>query len=304
MWKRFDCLYRSRYIIDSNAYIHKRRKGQIRLHLGHGMLMKITPDYHRPDKIGDCDGFLITSPFWADVFAEKIGLDRNCLLPLGYPRNDVFADKTKERNRFGRYLMWLPTYRQHRLHPEQAVGECFPYGMPEVETKEQLLKLDEYLQEQGLHLYFRAHPVQDLSGLKKEKLSHIELADDRFLAENNISLYEMLAGAQGLITDYSSVYYDFLLTERPIGLTIRDSAEYFAHYGCPFDNLKENVQGFYIECYEDVLAFVENVGTGHLDGQENLGRLKERYHSFADGKASERIYRYMEEKSAEYRRIW
>jgi CDP-glycerol glycerophosphotransferase (TagB/SpsB family) len=266
--------------------------------------MKITPGYHQPDKIGVCDGFLVTSPFWVKIFSEKIGLDRKCLLPLGYPRNDIFADKTKEHNRFGRYLMWLPTYRQHRLHPEQAVGENFAYGMPEVETKEQLLKLDKYLQNCKIKLYFRPHPVQDLSGLKKEKLSCIELADDRFLTKNGITVYEMLAGAQGLITDYSSVYYDFLLTERAIGLTIRDSAEYFDYYGCPFEHLSENVKGFYIKNFDDVLTFIKEVKEGNVPESENILEMKKKYHLFADGKASERIYRYMEEKCAEDKRTW
>lgn len=295
MWKRFYVLYRSRYIIDCNAYIHKRRKGQYRLHLGHGMLIKITPDYHRAEKIGECDGFLVTSPFWFSVFSDKIGLPQSCLLPLGYPRNDIFADEEKQTNCLGRYLMWLPTYRQHRMHPEQHLAESFPFGMPEIQTKEQLTALNEILAKNNLVLFFRPHPVQDLSGLKKETLSHIRLADDHFLAQHDLSLYEMLAGAQALITDYSSVYYDFLLTERAIGLTIKDRDSYFEYYGCPFENFKENIQGFYIESYEDVIAFVKEVAAGHVPKQEKIREMKKRYHSYTDGHASERIYRYMKE---------
>lgn len=294
--KRLMVLYRSRYIIDCNAYLHKRRKGQFRLHLGHGMLMKITPDYHCPDKIGECDGYLVTGPFWFSVFAGRIGLPESCLLPLGYPRNDVLTDREKQKNHLGRYLMWMPTYRQHRRHPKQAMPGGFPYGMPEIETEEELWKLQELLAQKDLVLYFRPHPVQDLTGLQREELSRIRIADDEFLERNRITLYEMLAGAQALITDYSSVYYDFLLTERAIGLTIGDREIYYQYYGCPFDDLKENIRGFYIESCEDVYAFVREVAAGNVPEQEELREMKKRYHLYTDGRASERIYQYMKEK--------
>lgn len=302
-WKRFRALYFSCYIIDCNAYIHKRRKGQYRFHLGHGMPIKLTKEYLLPEKIGECDAYLVTAPFWIPIYVNHIGVPEKCLIALGYPRNDILSGTKKPDN--NRYIMWLPTYRQHRRHPEQMERDTsggdghalqiFPYGMPEIESGEQLLTLNILLEEQNVKLYFRPHPVQDLSHFEQEELSHIILADDAFLAKNGISLYQMLAGALGLITDYSSVYYDFLLTERPIGLTIRDRDFYFDYYGCPFSDLKENIKGYYIESFEELLAFVGEVAAGHSPGQEDIRAMKARYHAFTDGGASERVYQYMED---------
>lgn len=308
-WKRFLALYFSRYIVDCNAYIHKRRKGQYRLHLGHGMPIKLTPDYNLPEKVGVCDGYLVTGTFWIPVYAEQLSVPESCLLPLGYPRNDVLAARTEEgaegESPAGNYLMWLPTYRQHKRYPGQmerdmsagARGtlEVFPYGMPEVQTKEQLQTLNQLLKEQNMTLYFRPHPVQDLSHFRQERLSNIILTDDGFLERNHFSLYGMLAHADGLITDYSSVYYDFLLTERPIGLTIGDRVSFFEHYGCPFDKLEENIKGYDIASFEDLLDFVRAVSGGHVPGMEQLLEMKSRYHSYPEGGASARIYRYMKD---------
>lgn len=296
IWKRLYVLYRSRYILDCNAYIHKRRKGQFRVHLGHGMWIKVTPGYHNVEKIGDCDGYLVTSPFFIPLFSEKAGIPAERMIPLGYPRNDVFADGEKKENRLGRYLMWLPTYRQHRRHPENDGTAYFPYGMPEIETKEQLYALNNCLDACGYTLYLRPHPVQDMSGWEKINLSHIRIADDSFLKENGLTLYEMLAASAALITDYSSVYYDFLLTERPIGLTIRDRDSYFDRYGCIFEDLKDNIRGGYIESCEDLMDFIKMTAEGRNDCQEELRVLKKRYHSYTDGRASERIYQYIKEK--------
>lgn len=293
MWKRFRILYRSRYIIDSNSYIYKRRRKQIRLHLGHGMLIKITPEYHNVDKIGELDGYLVTAPFWRDVFVKKIGLPEDVILSLGYPRNDVLTEKRDQITSLGHYVMWMPTYRQHRAHPGEGLADYYPFGMPEVMEKEQLLQLDRQAAELDIRIYFRPHPAQDLSAMQEVRLQNIFLADDRFLEQEGITLYEMLASARALITDYSSVYYDFLLTGRPVGLTFGDSREYFSKYDCPFTDLKENVRGFYIESYEDLLRFLKQV-TVAADGEDPLMKcMRERYHQYTDGGSAERVYEYM-----------
>ncbi len=292
--KRLYALYGCRYILDGNTYLHKRRKNQIRIHLGHGMLIKITREYHTPEKIGECDGYLVTSPFWYDVFAEKIGIERKALLALGYPRNDILV-KNKPENHLGDFILWMPTYRQHRLHPEAGMENRYPYGMPGILEKEQLFELEKILEERNLILYFRPHPVQNLSLFMREKLARIRIADDAFLEKEGLTLYEMLSAAQALITDYSSVYYDFLLTGRQIGLTIEDREEYFRHYGCPFSDFKENIKGQYMETFEDITSFIFQVSKGENPQSAALAGMKDRYHSVQDGTSSEKLYRYLKE---------
>ncbi|MCH5251746.1 MAG: CDP-glycerol glycerophosphotransferase family protein [Lachnospiraceae bacterium] len=293
--KRLLALYRCRYILDGNTYLHKRRKGQVRIHLGHGMLIKITRDYHTKEKIGECDGYLITSPFWYDIFTEKVGIKKEVLLPLGYPRNDVLVKKEAERNHLGDYILWMPTYRQHRLHPEYGMENQYPYGMPEIMNREQLMELEKRLKEKNLVLYFRPHPVQELSLFSREKLEYIRLADDAFLEREGITLYEMLAAANALITDYSSVYYDFLLTGKQIGLTIEDREEYFRYYDCPFTDLKENIKGQFMESSEEVMAFIDQVAEGKNSNKETLMEMRNRYHSVQNGTSAEKLYRYLKE---------
>lgn len=297
MWKRFFVLYRSRYIIDCNTFIHKRRKGQIRLHLGHGVPLKVALDYTNPKKIGACDGYLLTGPYWFDYYVNRIGLPQEILVPLGYPRNDILVKKPDKKKRKTGYIVWMPTYRQHRSLAEWELKNEYPYGMPEVQNQKQLLALEKRLAQKDMLLYFRPHPAQELSLFKTEVLPHIQMADDAFLQAEHISLYELLASADALITDYSSVYYDFLLTEKPIGLTIKDRKEFFAQYDCPFDDFKKNIKGSYIESFEELLTFVEKVAEKEeILPQAVLRTYKERYHAVWDGSSSERIYSYLREK--------
>ena len=68
--RRTYVLNTSKYIIDCNSFIYKRRKGQIRIHLGHGMPVKIDLNYSR--KFGDCDKYLVLSQFWKEIYTEQI----------------------------------------------------------------------------------------------------------------------------------------------------------------------------------------------------------------------------------------
>lgn len=294
LWKRLRILYGSRYIFDSNSYIKKRRKGQVRVHLGHGMLIKVTPDYHNAEEIGELDGYLVTGNFWKEILPKKIGLRPEQLLSLGYPREDVMTMPEKNVVKQKEpYLFWLPTYRQHKKHVEDGLKPRFPYGMPVVETREDLLSLEQKLKKTGLTLYFRPHPVQELTLIKQEPLEHIIIADDDFLHRQGVSLYEWMAGAEAIITDYSSVYYDFLLTARPIGLTMADKEEYFQKYRCAFDDVTDYVKGCYIQSMEELLQFVETVAAGENPWKEELISQRNLFHDRWDGKASERLYEYM-----------
>ena len=72
----------------------------------------------------------------------------------------------------------------------------------------------------------KPHFAQDVSKIKSCNLSNIKFIDDQFFIENNITSYEFIANCDALISDYSSVYYDYLLCDKPIGLVWEDFHEY------------------------------------------------------------------------------
>lgn len=298
--RRAYVLNTSRYIMDCNSFVKKRRKGQVRFHLGHGMPIKIDLEYSR--KFGECDRYMVQSPFWYDIFETQIQVPEEVLCPLGYPRNDVLVHSkeilkwNKEKEKYGKTILWMPTYRQHRAHEDKALENTYPYGMPCVETKEQLQRLEEQLAEHNILLLFRPHPVQDLSVFHKEELPHIRIADDVFLASMECTLYELLAQTDALITDYSSVYFDYLLTDRPIALTIADKEEYFTRFTLAFPDYKEAVKGFYIETFSQLSSFLAEIAEGVDSTREERMTAKEKYHTKDAGNSAKAIVDLLEKE--------
>lgn len=298
--RRTYILNTSKYIIDCNSFVYKRRRRQIRIHLGHGMPVKIDLDYSR--KFGDCDQYLVLSEFWKEIYTKQILVPEQKLCCLGYPRNDVLANPPactawKEAvAAYRRVILWMPTYRQHRRHMEEAMANKYPYGMPCIHGREELEAFHRILCEKNVLILFRPHPVQELSLFRDSGLTHVKIADDSYLDEHQITLYELLAKSGGLITDYSSVYFDYLLTDQPVALTIEDREEYFQHFALAFPDYKAYIKGSYIENIEDLIQFILDTAEGIDTCRQERLRAKEMFHSHVDGRSAERITDMLESK--------
>ena len=75
-------------------------------------------------------------------------------------------------------------------------------------------KFDTYLGKQNLVLIIKFHPLhvdQATDCIKNARLKNIYALEDTKTYEANLDLYEVINAADLLITDYSSIYFDYLL---------------------------------------------------------------------------------------------
>lgn len=291
--KRAFVLNCCRCIIDCNSFIYKRRNKQIRIHLGHGMPIKMDLEYSR--KFGDCDKYMVQSEFWKDIYTKEIHVPEERLCYAGYPRNDVLVNPVPcERwqasvRSYRKIMIWMPTYRQHRLHRENEMQNEYPYGMPSVHDRSEMEKLQEVCKRENVLLLFRPHPVQELSLFENQSFSHIIIADDQYLETYGITLYELLGHTDALITDYSSVYFDYLLTDRPIALTIEDKDFYFQYFTLAFSDYKAFIKGDYVESFEELLKFIRAVSAGTDEYRAARMQAKEMFHNDVSGTSAVKI---------------
>ena len=106
----------------------------------------------------------------------------------------------------------------------------------------------------------------------------------------------MLLECDILLTDYSSVYFDFLLLDRPIIYIPYDLEEYKRERGLLYDfdevtcGDKTLTQKQFIESIKNNL---ENPAKDELKRKE----ITERFHLYNDGKASERLFNFIKNHS-------
>lgn len=313
LWDRIKAkyyLYFSQVQIFSNRVLGKTRPEQICLFLSHGSKTKRTRDtYILGD---DVDYVNVQSHFFDDIITYEYNCTKEKLVYLGYPRCDWLYQSQEaaadcKARLFGRddcgFVVWLPTYRKHARTQAANQMDTHRYdsiGMPLVYSQEQLSQLDGFLAQRNLHLLFKPHPAQDISGLKAADLSHIRILTDDKLAAMGLQLYQVLGASDGLITDYSSVFFDYLLTDKPIATTTDDIAQWKDMTGFAFDlDTFLDKATTRVATLEELENHLENLVAGQDDKAAGRKEIRELTNTYFDGNSAQRVADFVIEKLGE-----
>lgn len=258
------CCFAKLFISENSYFSKPRKKGQYVLHIFHGGALKDVTNYYRVPN--DVDEIITLSPYLLELDAKNNGCRKEILNPLGFPRNDVLLGEKKDFHYlfknydYKKIIYWMPTFRQHK-----NVGlshSCI--SMPIIHDEECARQINKKAKECGILLVVKPHPAQDVSLIKMMRMSNLVFIDDEYLAENGILNYELLGGSDALLTDYSSVYYDYLLTNRPIGLCWEDFDDYNEKEGFILDVNYVMAGGEKIYSSDDLCAFINRI-SGDID---------------------------------------
>ena len=177
----------------------------------------------------------------------------------GYPRNSIFMDREKAeivRKQLGLedkvVYAYMPTWRGTSNHSvnQDAYSK---------EVTKMMSYLDKNLKDNQI-LYVNFHPILKNS-VQLGDYEHIK----SFPAE--VDKYEFLNSVDALITDYSSVFFDFSVTRKPIILYMYDYDQYMSDRGTYFD-IKELpfVKLYKIEELKEWLVSEKILGASYDDG--------------------------------------
>ena len=184
----------------------------------------------------------------------------------------------------------MPTYRNHKT---SKYTNYFKYGVPILDTKEDFFKLNEILKKEQTLLIIKLHPAENIEPIKVMNLSNIKFLDSNVLYENDVTIYHCLKGIDALITDYSSIFYDFLLLNRPIGLAIPDLEEYKKNnklFIKKFDDLGSDCLYNFI----DIKNFILNLSKGIDSNYSKRLYAIKKFHKYTDNNSSSRFVDFFE----------
>lgn len=283
-------------IISCNYFLEKKRKKQHYYFLEHGAAVKNTKGkYSLPKCCLDAD-ILTLSSYLIPYQAENYSCSKKIFKVTGYPRNDTLfgmpldLHKYFVKNTFSKVIYWMPTYRQHK----SADISHSNISLPIIYTKEIAEKINAAARKNNILIVLKPHPAQDVSLIKKMNLSHLVFIDDAFFNKNNISNYELLKSSDALLTDYSSVYYDYLLTDKPIGLCWDDYKEYEKREGFAVDMDTVMAGGEKLYNADDLCSFIDRLARGEDRLQQERLAVKGMIHNYTDNESSERVVDFIE----------
>lgn len=291
-------LKNAKAIIYCNRGIYKINPKSIRFFLNHGILFKKVSDLPMVSK--NVDYTICPSEFFKDIYSEQLHLNKEKILVFGTPRNDMINSYKKENRDFSfvnkkyqKIIFWLPTFRSH--HDEKRVDSSFSYplGIPIIYDEKSLQRIDNYLKKNNTLLLIKMHPAQDMSKVSKIDLDNIKLITDNDLLDNNISLQEYLFYVDAILTDYSGIYYDALLSNRIIGFTIDDFDEYQKGRGFVFSNPIDLMAGMKITNLNELEKFISDLSHNKDDYQDERKRVKKLLFGKIDSNSCERIIKFL-----------
>ncbi|WP_187432923.1 CDP-glycerol glycerophosphotransferase family protein [Natronococcus pandeyae] len=175
------------------------------------------------------DYVTVTSDAMIEPFSSAFRMDPNRILVTGYPRNDVLTESPAESDPG-------PNVEDDDDLRRRCVDETVLLYAPtkhwetdgNVVDQLELAELERQMTEIDAHLLFKPHPAEpfDLDGAERHRLS---------LVPEGTDIYPLLKHVDVLITDYSSIYFDYLLVDNPIVFYPFDLDEYRSHRGFYLD---------------------------------------------------------------------
>lgn len=179
------------------------------------------------------DILLSTSELMTNVaFKNAFRINKNNVIEACYPRNEILSltEKTAKRH-INRYELektkdlsiYLDKYKKIYLYmPTWRDLECyFNYNLFE-ESGFDFLRLNDLMIKKDALFLIKLHPGSSDNFVDLSKYTNIKLVD------KNIDIYPILNKVSTLITDYSSIYYDYLLLNRPTIFFIFDIDNYLS----------------------------------------------------------------------------
>ena len=113
------------------------------------------------------------------------------------------------------------------------------------------------------------------------------------LEENDVRFYTLLNQTDALITDYSSVFFDYLLIDKPIAFTVDDIDSYSDNRGFVFDNPLDYMPGKKLHNAEDFREFVTDCISGKDDYTAERKDINDKVNYYKDNKNCERIINFV-----------
>lgn len=225
---------------------------------------------------------ITSAPMYKPIMAKIFGCTENNVEVLGNPRNDELFKEDRLQDDYIKgnaenLVIWLPTYREYDENFAKTIID-----------KEKLNLLNEFLKTKKCKMIIKLHPLQE-ADVKEQEYSNIEFALQENLNKKNITVYTLLRNADALITDYSSVYFDYLLLDKPIAFTIDDIERYKKERGFVFENPQEYMPGPHIENLEEIKEFISNVAEGIDKYKERRHFVNDKVNYYKDGNSCKRI---------------
>ena len=303
---------KAKYIVENVSFpsYFSKRAGQITINTWHSITVK-TLGFDMPNgrveqthnvlrSFLQTDYIISANSFMTNIFKNSYklqGLYEGTIVEEGHPRNDVLINSDPEYvykkmaargifiNRTKKVILYAPTWRGGSgSEVASNYKECIrSYKGLHNALNEKFSREYQIIVKPHQYVY--------------KQLTQQDKNDMQFVPQH-IDANELLSIVDVLISDYSSIYFDFMLTNRPIVFYIPDLEEYKKERGIYFK--PDELPGPTATNVEGVCRIIENIESEAETYKEIYTRTKDWACHHDDGHASRRIIDMVFGNAAKY----
>ncbi|MFT6286558.1 MAG: CDP-glycerol glycerophosphotransferase [Alcanivorax sp.] len=203
----------------------------------------------------------------------------------GYPRNDMFFRPEQalidyksvlELGQYSRIILYCPTFRD-------GSDQTRPF------SEHFLAVLNTFFADTNQILLVTRHHLDSIQGVS-DQLSHIKMLDNQVQ-----DIQDLLVDIDLMITDYSSIVLDYILTGKPAVFFPYDDNLYHTDRGFSIDYFAD-LPGPFAFTEEQLLELLQTVDdwSNTVEYRYKYERLVDRMHSYRDGDSCQRLCQVME----------
>ncbi len=235
--------------------------------------------------------YLSASSFWNAINKACWGYNDNQLFIGSNPRNDfLFTQRsiTLPGVCAGKLVLFMPTFRSSSKLGRKDIHKDLP-----IINKDNINELDSLLRSINQTLIIKLHPAQDDIPFLHNHYSNIVVYDNKYLDEIGINIYELMALSDALISDFSSVYFDYLLIDRPVGFAIGELDDYKDNRGFTVEDPLSLMPGPTITNLTELEQFLKAINQSNDIYAEQRRSVRELTNEFCGNDACRRITEFV-----------
>ncbi|WP_172371520.1 CDP-glycerol glycerophosphotransferase family protein [Sporosarcina jiandibaonis] len=253
------------------------RKGK-RVFLQHGVLGRKNVEYHKYYYIDPFQMFCVSSQSEKEMVIDEFGYDDEEVMVTGLSRFDALLEK----NNAERSILLIPTWREWLNTEEDFMASEYFERYKGLISNERLLKLlNQHSVNLNVYPHYRMQQfIEHFEKLETDRVSIIELG------EKNVQ--DLLIENMLMITDYSSVSFDFNYMSKPIIFYHFDSDTFFKN-GI-LRPIEETFLGDICKTEEAIIESIEYYLVNEFEEKQEVTDKKHLVFDQIDASNNERIY--------------
>lgn len=292
--RKYITLVASARVVVTSHGCSNLKSSQTYFEVWHGVPLKKMGYLRGDGKIAFADKYFSSSETYTTLINACFASQSDYLV-TGFPRNDYFYSNnnispevlrkigfTNNKN-----VVFMPTFRKGLGNLQSNLSRnANPFGFDNLSINE----INEYLNENNINIIMKLHPIEEAFYIDSIKnLSNIKLITQKDLKDNNLDIYQLLNYSEALITDYSSVYFDYLLTKKPVFFLVNDIEQYEKNRGFLVEPIDFWMPGQKIKSFTEFKNELKEFSLGKDKYKDNREILCNIIHHYKDGQSCKRV---------------